>query len=84
MDEKFPPTAEIEPEYQKSLIEKWTKELFRPAKYCGIGSNEAKRARILGIRAPRDLPTDVEPGCFAKVKPIRVANASGWPNFSLS
>jgi len=27
LDKNFPPAAEINPEYQKSLIEKWKKEL---------------------------------------------------------
>jgi hypothetical protein len=28
MEKNFPPAAEIDPEYQKSLVEKWKKELF--------------------------------------------------------
>lgn len=33
-----------------------------------MGIEKAKRARVLGTRALRDLPTDVEPRCFVKVK----------------
>jgi hypothetical protein len=31
-------------------------------------NNKSEKARVLGTRALRDLPTDVKPSCFAKVK----------------
>ncbi len=38
-------------------------------KIAGAASRtKAKRARVLGTRALRDLPTDVEASCLAKVK----------------
>lgn len=36
--------------------------------FSATKSTKAKRARVLGTRALRDLPTDVKPSCFTKVK----------------
>ena len=36
--------------------------------YATTGVEKAKRARVLGTRALRDLPTEVEPSCLTKVK----------------
>lgn len=46
-------------------------EIVKLSKTSGMNrASKAKRARVLGTRAPRDLPTDVEPSCLAKVKPM--------------